>query len=139
MRGKVFLDTNILIYAIESATYSDRRPQAARNLIRRSTVTLSTQVLGEFYRATTSKRRQIPLTHDEAVAWIQLWKRHEIATINTPHVDLALELTARYGIGYFDALILSTAQLASCEITYSEDLNHGQCYDGVTVINPFIA
>jgi predicted nucleic acid-binding protein len=138
MRDKIFIDTNILVYAIESAQTSDPRPQIARDLISRSEVVLSTQVLGEFYRATTSKRRSFPLTHEEAVVWIQVWKRNEITSIKTHHVDLALELTARYDIGYFDALILSAAQLSPCETVYSEDLNHGQCYDRVTVINPFM-
>ena len=54
-----------------------------------------------------------------------------------PHVDLALELTGRFQLGYFDALILAAARLADCETVYSEDLNDGQDYGGVRVVNPF--
>ena len=54
---------------------------AALALARREDVCLSTQVLGEFYRAVTSRRRAQPLTHDEAVAWVQLWKRHDVRPI----------------------------------------------------------
>lgn len=94
-------------------------------------------MLGEFYRATTSPRREQPLTHEEAVSWVQLWKRHAVHAIAVPHVDLALELGGRYGIGYFDALILAAAHFAECRLVYSEDLGAGQDYAGVRVENPF--
>jgi len=106
-------------------------------LTRRDDVALSTQVLGEFYRAVTSRRRASPLTHDQAVAWIQIWKRLPIHQVAVPHVDLSLELAGRFTIGYYDALILAVARLAGCSVVYSEDLNAGQDYDGVRVENPF--
>jgi hypothetical protein len=49
-------------------------------------------------RAVTSQRREVPLTHEEAVAWIQLWKRHDVRAITMPHVDLALELSERFRV-----------------------------------------
>jgi predicted nucleic acid-binding protein len=139
MGGSLFLDTNILVYAIETGGGRPDKSAVALSLARRDDVCLSTQVLGEFYRATTSRRRATPLTHEEAVAWIQLWKRHDIHTISVPDVDLALELAGTFGIGYYDALILAAAHLAGCSVVYSEDLAAGQDYDGVTVRNPFRA
>lgn len=135
--GRVFLDTNVLVYAIETSGSRPERSIAARALARRDDVCLSTQVLGEFYRAVTSRRRAEPLTHEEAVAWVQLWKRHPVEAITTPHVDLALELTGRYQISFYDALVLATAHFARCEVVFSEDLNAGQSYGGVRVENPF--
>ena len=114
MSGSLFLDTNILVYAIETGGPHARKAEAARALVRRGDVCLSAQVLGEFYRGVTSRRRARPLTHDEAVAWIQLWKRHDVRAIEVPHVDLALEFTDRYGINYYDALVLAAARLAGC-------------------------
>ena len=137
MSAEVFLDTNVLIYAIEVDGPAPAKSAAALALARRGDVCLSTQVLGEFYRAVTSQRRVVPLTHDEATAWIQLWKRHEVHPITVPHVDLALELRARFQIQYFDALILSAARLAGCATVFSEDLNPGQDYGGVIVKDPF--
>lgn len=137
MAGSIFLDTNILVYAIESAGPDAAKSLTALALAKRTGMCLSTQVLGEFYRAVTSPRRAVPLTHDEAVAWVQLWKRHDVRPVTVPHVDLALELSARFRIGYFDALILAAARLADCSTVYSEDLNDGQDYDGVRVCNPF--
>jgi predicted nucleic acid-binding protein len=138
MSGSLFLDTNILICAIQSGGPHPDKAAAARALVRRDDVCLSTQVLGEFYRAVTSPRRARPLTHVEAVAWVQLWKRHDVRPITVPHVDLALEITSRYRISYYDALILAAAHLAGCAVVCSEDLSAGQEYGTVRVENPFL-
>jgi len=139
MSAKVFLDTNILIYATESEGPTPEKSLIALALTRRTDVCLSTQVLGEFYRATTKPRRQAPLTHDHAVAWVQIWKGHEVHPITVTHIDPALELKERYQLRYFDALILSAAHFARCETVYSEDLNAGHEYAGVRVLNPFLS
>ena len=136
MSVSVFLDTKILIYAIESGGPTPEKTVAAQALARRTEVCLSTQVLGEFYRAVTSPRRAMPLKHVEAVAWVQLWKRHDVRPITVAHVDLALEIAARFQVSYFDALILAAARLAGCTTVFSEDLQAGQDYGGVRVENP---
>lgn len=56
MSGRIFLDTNILVYAIETGGPRKEKSATARALARREDVCLSTQVLGEFYRAVTSRR-----------------------------------------------------------------------------------
>jgi predicted nucleic acid-binding protein len=137
MPVKIFVDTNVLIYAIETSGPDVKKAAAARQLIQSRSVCISTQVLGEFYRAVTSARRSSPLKHDEAVAWVQLWKKHEVCGISVGHVDLALDFCHRYRIAYFDALILSSAHLAECETVYSEDLSHDQVYGRTQVQNPF--
>lgn len=137
MTASAFLDTNILVYAIESGGPNAAKSAIALAISQRTDVCLSAQVLGEFYRAVTSPRRAVPLTHDEAAAWVQIWKRHDVRSITVPHVDLALELAARFRIGYFDALILAAARMAACPLVYSEDLSHGQDYGGVRVEDPF--
>ena len=137
MSGSIFLDTNVLVYAIETGGARPEKSAAALALARSENVCLSTQVLGEFYRAVTSRSRARPLTHDEAVAWVQLWKRHDVRPITVPHVDLALELSGRYQVSYYDALVVAAAHLAGCAVGFSEDLNAGQEYGGVRVENPF--
>ncbi|MEW6302978.1 MAG: PIN domain-containing protein [Verrucomicrobiota bacterium] len=137
MSDKAFIDTNVLIYAVDQSPAEIARAARARELLRQNNLCLSTQVLGEFYRAVTHARRASPLTHTEAVSWVQLWKRYEVATVTVAHVDLALEVRQRFQVDYFDALILAAAHLAGCETLYSEDLAAGQDYDGVRVCNPF--
>jgi len=133
----IFLDTNILVYAIETRGPTPEKSAIAQSLARRSDVVISTQVLGEFYRATTGVLRASPLTHREAAAWVQLWKRFEIREITVHHVDLALEIANRFQVSYFDAQIIAAARMASCDTIFSEDLSAGQDYGGVWVENPF--
>ncbi len=137
MSDKVFVDTNVLVYAIESDGPDAHKSATARALLRTENVCISTQVLGEFFNAVTSARRALPLKRDEATAWIQLWKRFEVRNITVSHVDLALEIASRHGLSYYDALILSAAKHAACSVLYSEDMGDGQNYNSVTVFNPF--
>ena len=137
MRDRVFLDTNILIYAIESAHATKEKSEVARRIVCEKNAVISTQVLGEFYNATTSTRRQSPLSHAEATAWIHLWKRLEVCELAIRHVDLALETVERFKLSYYDALILSSARASGCSIAVSEDMNSNQVYGSVTVVNPF--
>ena len=137
MQDRVFLDTNILIYAIESAHATKAKSKAARRIVCETDAVISIQVLGEFYNATTSNRRESPLTHAEATAWIQFWKRFEVCDLATRHVDLALEIAGKYKLGYYDSLILASACDSGCSTVYSEDMNAGQMYGEVSVVNPF--
>lgn len=130
----VSLDTNVLVYAID--TESEKSEQAVR-LLSRSDLKLSCQVLGEFYRATTSARQAVPLTHSDAEDWVQIWMRHTICPIRSTDVTQALELVSQYKIHYFDALIIAVAKTNGCGTLYSEDLSHEQDYSGVVVLNPF--
>ncbi len=132
MSANVFLNTNILICALESGGPTPAKTAAAQALVRRTDVCLSTQVLGEFYRA-------VLLKHPEAVAWVQLWKRHDVRPSTVAHVALALEIAARFRASYFDALILAAAWIAGCAIVFSEDFHAGQAYGGVRVENPLPA
>jgi predicted nucleic acid-binding protein len=136
MPDRAFIDTNVLVYAVESGA-GDSRPDMARALLSIVEACISTQVLGEFYCATTSRRRASPLAHTEATAWVQLWKRFEVKELTSDHVDLALEIIEMHKIKYYDALILAAARLANCETVFSEDLNSDQDYGGVVVRNPF--
>ena len=51
----------------------------------------------------------------------------------------AIEAKQRFGISYWDAAIVTAARKMGCHTLFSEDLNDGQNYDGVTVVNPFTA
>lgn len=137
MSGRYFLDTNILVYAVELRGEDPAKAETARKLVTQGDPWISTQVLGEFYVAVTSPRRAHPLSLHHAVAWIQFWKRFQVCGITSAHVDLALDLAIRFKIGYYDALVLAAASLADCSLVYSEDLSDRQVYDGIQVRNPF--
>jgi predicted nucleic acid-binding protein len=56
------------------------------------------------------------------------------------HADVmrGIELRDRYKISWWDALVVNSANELGCEVLWSEDMNHGQRYGGVTVRNPFL-
>jgi predicted nucleic acid-binding protein len=68
----------------------------------------------------------------------ELAGNYPVLTPTPSLVFRALDLTQRYQIRYYDAAILAAAQELGCQTLYTEDLNHGQTYDTVQVINPFI-
>lgn len=127
-----------MVYAVELDGPDVGKSAIALNLTRLPSVTVSVQVLGEFYRAVTSPRRAAPMSHDQAVAWVQFWKRYDVRQLGVAHVDLALQLSGRFKINYYDGLILAAARLSGCSKVYSEDLKADQDYGGVRVENPFV-
>ncbi|MCA9994442.1 MAG: PIN domain-containing protein, partial [Anaerolineales bacterium] len=98
---------------------------------------LSTQVLQEFY-VTVTRKIPVPLPYQEAsdiVAELGKWTLHLIAVQD---ITKAIDLQNKYRISFWDALILSSASRLGCHMLLTEDLNHGQSYDGVIAINPFV-
>ena len=77
------------------------------------------------------------MTHEEATALIQYWLRHRIIPITVQVMQDALDIMKRYQTSYWDAAILAAAS-AGCSDLLSEDLNPGQSYNSVRVINPFL-
>jgi len=61
----------------------------------------------------------------------------EVFVNNSKSVLHSLEIEDRYKTSFWDALILYAAQESAAQTLYTEDLNHGQMYGGVRVINPF--
>jgi predicted nucleic acid-binding protein len=62
-----------------------------------------------------------------------------VVEIDRPLVERAIETHKRYGIAYWDALIIAAAERAGCVEVLSEDLNDGQRYLDIVVSNPFTA
>jgi predicted nucleic acid-binding protein len=98
---------------------------------------ISTQVLQELYTALI-KKVEIRLTPARAKQWIDELDRQPCAIVDKALIQVALEISWRYRISYWDAAILAAAERLGAEIVYSEDLNHGQSYGPVRVINPFL-
>jgi len=132
-----FVDTNILLYSLELDSGESDKGEIARKILLSADLALSVQVLQEFYVQATHSRRPDALTHDFAVRLIEKWMRFRIQDNTIAVLRDALEIRARYGTSYWDSTILAAAQSARCNELLSEDLNHGQQYGTVTVVNPF--
>ena len=137
-KGKEFFDTNVLIYAFDSSDVV--KQQIAIHLIADSAAsgrgTLSTQVLGEFFHATVIRRRLLSAV--EATSAVGAFQSaFPVASIDQQLVTDAIAIHQRYQLRYWDSLIVATAISCNCAEVLSEDLGHGQVYNGVIVRNPF--
>lgn len=136
MTATSFIDTNILLYAASKAPADQTKRQIARALLSQADIGFSAQVLQEFYAAAIAKQH-LQMTHDEAVAVLQSLTAFPVWPISRDLVLQAIEAKQRFGISYWDAAIVIAAKQLGCQTVYSEDLNDGQDYDGVRVVNPF--
>lgn len=69
--------------------------------------------------------------------WIEQWVAFPCRPIDQQLVRIAIELSERFSISYWDAAILAAAEALGADTVYSEDLNDGQQYGRVRVVNPF--
>lgn len=133
MSDKIFLDTNVLIYALDGE--SIKGTKALQVLENASNLVISTQVIGEFITATTRKR---VLSFEDAASWARDFMNIlQTAVIDVNCIEAAVRIKQKYGYAYYDSLIVATALQTGCTHLYSEDMHHGQTVDGLTIINPF--
>jgi predicted nucleic acid-binding protein len=136
-RAECLLDTNVLVYAALGRGPEEKKRATAAELIRSTVFGTSAQVLQEFYTVVIRKPDQ-PLTPAKALEWIEELERQPCVAIDVEVVKVAIELSQRYRISYRDGAILAAAERLGAEIVYTEDLNHGQNYGPVRVVNPFL-
>ncbi len=132
-----FVDTNVLLYAISKDPAEQTKATLANELISSKDLALSVQVLQEFYVQATRETRADRLTHEQAAALVESFRRFSVQEATVGIVLAAMSTRQRFGISYWDAAILEAARASGCEVVLSEDLGDGQDYAGVRVENPF--
>lgn len=135
MHADLFLDTNILLYAASKKAEEQGKRKVARELLARDGVGLSVQVLAEFYVNAISK---LKLPEEQVLRVLEKLRRYPVLPVDEAVFWSALEIRKRYGISYWDSAILAAAIELGCGTVFSEDLNDGQTYAGVKVVNPFV-
>ena len=133
-----FIDTNILIYAVSPAPDEAEKQLEARRLLGGSELTLSVQILQEFYSQVTRPNNPAAISQDLALRFIGSLQRFPILDITLNIFHSAVAIGRRYQLSYWDAAILAAAQSAGCDAVYSEDMRPSQDYGGIKVINPFL-
>lgn len=129
-----FVDTNVFAYALDAdAGPKQRRAQQLLDA-RRGGVTVSTQVLIELYAVCT---RKFGLSRAEAAEAVRSVARLPVIETNRALVLRAAALAESAELSVFDSLIVCAAQQAHCDTLLTEDLSHGQEFDGLRVENPF--
>jgi len=136
MNAKVFFDTNVLVYAAVGTGKDESKRKRALDLIQSEDFGTSAQVLQEFF-VTVVRKALRPLSAAQALEWIEQWAAFPCQPIDRELVQIAVGLSERFAISYWDAAILAAAEALGSRIVYSEDLNDGQQYGEVRVVNPF--
>ena len=132
----VFLDTNVLLYAVSSAPAEAAECAAARRILQEENWAISVQVLQEFYVNVTGKLQRTVVPQRATLFVRRLMERPVVTT--TPGLFVqAIGISHRYRIGYWDAAIVAAAAHLGCSTLYTQDLNPGQTYSGVTAVDPF--
>ena len=135
MNERCFLDTNVLIYC-----YADTEPlkqSRARLVASLPNVVVSTQVLKELVSVLRKKFKQdwpsIKATLDEVTSNFEIYQN------DTSAIKQACSIAERYGMSFYDSLILAAAIGDGCTILYSEDMQHDQKIENtLTIKNPFL-
>jgi predicted nucleic acid-binding protein len=136
--GYQFVDTKVVVYAhdIDAGEKHERANDLIQQLWDTRRGCLSIQVLQEFYVTITRKVAQ-PLPVSVAVQHVADLGNWNLHTPNVNDILAAIELHHRYQISFWDALIVRSASQLHCKLIWSEDLNPGQSYAGVKILNPF--
>lgn len=134
----VFVDTNVLVYA-RDLTEPEKQRRAVEwmaALWAGATGRLSWQVLKEYYVVTTEKLDppRTPEESREDVLALSAWRP---VVPDRPVVERAWEVQDRFGLSWWDSLIVAAALRAACPYLLTEDLQDGQELEGTTVVDPF--
>lgn len=139
MTGPCFVDSNVLVYFRDSSEAQKQVKAAAwmAFLWERRLGRLSVQVLNEYYTIVTRKlapglsREAARSDINDLLCWRPL-------PLDERVVQKAWSLEDRFSLSWWDALIVSAAQLAGCALLLSEDLQDGQDLGGIQVVDPFL-
>lgn len=140
LRGRFFLDTNVLVYSFDpDAPDKQRRAQALiQEALRSQRGLISTQVVQEFLNLALRKFAR-PMSVAEAREYLKGVLTplcHHFPAIN--FYDRTLLVQEETGFSFYDALIVAAAVEARCSMLLSEDLQHGRTVQGVAILNPFL-
>lgn len=136
--GKMFIDTNILIYAFDVS--AGKKHQVASHILNdlwnSGLGVLSTQVLQEFYINVVQKIQK-PIDQKMAQEIIRDLLKWHVVVNNGDSILDAIDISEKYGYSFWDSLIIEAALTGGVSVLLSEDLQHGQIISGVTISNPF--
>lgn len=134
-----FIDSNVFVYLFDET--DQRKRLVARTLVdtalAEGSAQISFQVVQETLNVITQKL-EVPVRPDDAHRFLDrvlvpLWKINP----NRALYRRGLEIQARYRLGFYDSLIVSASLQAGCTTLFSEDLQHGQEIDTLTIRDPF--
>ena len=136
MPGRAFVDTNVLVYAVDDADPVKR--DRAREVLADSAaqLVLSSQILSEFYVVVTRKL-EAPLSERDAAEAVRPLGRLPIVVPDAELVTAAVALSRQAQVSFWDAQIVAAAAVAGCDRVLTEALSDGTELSSVRIVNPF--
>lgn len=139
MKDKYFIDTNIFVYSFDPQDIIKRN--ISRDLIKRALKDqvgcISSQVIQEFINVATKKFNP-PLSIQDCSKYLNSVLAQLVEIYSSVELyHKALEIFERWKYSFYDSLIITTALQTDCTILYSEDFQHGQKIQSLTIVNPF--
>jgi predicted nucleic acid-binding protein len=142
MKDKVFIDTNIFVYAFldtDNSVQHAKHLKAVDFLKQFGTdnqVIISTQVLSEYYSALLKNKISDEDIQESAK---QLVNSIEVVPVSKHTVIESYSIKTKYRYSYWDSLIVTSALQSNCTVIYSEDMQHNQKIENqLSIINPFL-
>ena len=134
----VFFDTNVLVYCTD--TTAPKKQAIARALVSTASASgdamVSTQVLIELFNVLTRKQ-QMPAANAQTL--IAAYTGWSVVPSDLTLVTAAIEKSTQHQLSIWDAMVIEAALRGGAQTLYTEDLTHGQRFDAITVVNPYIA
>ncbi|NNM66569.1 MAG: PIN domain-containing protein [Spirochaetales bacterium] len=135
--SKIFVDTNLFVYSIDQRDLGKR--DRARNILKRLVEVhqpvISTQVIKEFYVVASTKLKADTFIIKNIV---HNFRNLEVVNNDLELIEEAIDIGTISRLPFWDSLIIAAAEKANCEFVFSEDMNPGQTYRGVLLVNPFM-
>ncbi len=131
MRDRIFLDTNILVYALLD---EGSKQQTALELVQTGCV-ISTQVLNEF--AQVARKKAKLEWHEIAGLSHAIQTLSEVIPLTQEIHNTGLAIATQYGYSFYDSLIIAAALESRCDLLASEDMQNAQTINQLRITNPF--
>ncbi|MCI5207601.1 MAG: PIN domain-containing protein [Candidatus Electrothrix sp. ATG2] len=134
---KIFIDTNLIVYANDRRDPQKQRKaiQLISELMNNGLGVISSQVLQEYSSVALTKLKQ---DHAIVLRQLVLLESFDVVLMKPALIRRAIEIRSSYTISFWDSCIISAAESSGCDSIFSEDLNAGQYYSGIKVVNPFL-
>lgn len=137
MSGGNFLDTNVLAYTDDRR--APEKQQKALDLVERvrraGTGVVSTQILQEYFVTAT---RKLGVPSETARRKVEIFSRMGLILIGRADILAAIDLHTSHQLSFWDALLVRAAIKSGCSVLFTEDLQHGQRFGELEVVNPFV-
>jgi len=137
MSVEAVLDSNILLYAASKDPRDGAKAKVALRLLFTIDFGVPLQVAQEFFHNARVKAR-LAIDPEHCDRMMDALLQRPLVATDTDLFEAARHVCRRYKIGYWDAAVLAACARLGAGVLYSEDLNHGQDYAGVRVVNPFL-